>query len=51
MKREPAYVNKLLKKKQQERELELHYLKLDTMQPVTRIDIPRSFQFPLLKSK
>lgn len=51
MRREPAFVNKILKKKQQERELELHYHKLDSMQPVTRVDMPRSFQFPLLKSK
>ena len=51
MRREPAFVNKILKKKQQDRELELHYQKLDTIQPVTRVDMPRSFQFPLLKSK
>ena len=51
MRREPAFVNKIIKKKQQERELELHYEKLSTIQPVTRVDLPHSFRFPLLKSK
>jgi hypothetical protein len=51
MRREPAFVNKILKKKQQDRELELHYEKLSTIQPVTRVDMPHSFRFPLLKSK
>lgn len=44
-------MNKILKKKQQDRELELHYEKLSTIQPVTRVDMPHSFRFPLLKSK
>ena len=51
MRREPAFVNKILKKKQQDRELELHYQKLHSMQPVTKVDMPHSFRFPLLKGK
>lgn len=47
----PAYQSKILKKKQLERELELHYLKLNTIKSVTDYHEPSSLRFPLLKSK
>jgi hypothetical protein len=43
-----AFVNKILKKKWQARDHEIHKLKIKEAQPITDVREPISFKFPLL---
>jgi hypothetical protein len=47
----PAYQSKILKRRQIEKDMELHYSKLSTAKSVTDNNEPTSLRFPLLKSK
>ncbi|TNV81989.1 hypothetical protein FGO68_gene10722 [Halteria grandinella] len=47
----PAYQSKLVKRRQIEKEMELHYCKLNSARSITDNNEPTSLRFPLLKSK
>lgn len=47
----PAYINKILKKKQMKREFDIHKEKLLNVKAQTDTSQPLSLKFPLLRSK
>ena len=51
MLRGPAFVNKIVKKKQQDHEMNIHYTKLNQIKAIVNTNEPSSLRFPLLKAK